>query len=165
MPKQHISIIEKPLLTEFRKCCSQEIVLTCNMMENDSIWWHQRKMHSEAPQDGLQDKPHRVNHRTPPRSHHLLFREWKDGKPNQAPSSQLLVIRELVRSYISFSSRISGRKSWLHHHGLKGQITITKIKYAYVKTKTAQVRSPLKTRFTTIVFTQNLGCYFPCNNI
>lgn len=36
------------------------------------------------------------------------------------------------------SSKISGRKNGLHHHGMKAKITITKIKYAYVKTKTAQ---------------------------
>ena len=40
---------------------------------------------------------------------------------------------------VSYNSRkISGRKNRLYHQGMKAKITITKIKYAYIKTKTAQ---------------------------
>lgn len=69
------------LVMEFRKCCSQEIVMTCPMMEKDSVRWCQRKMHSCAPQEGFQDKRRGVNHGTLPWSHHLLFWEWKESKP------------------------------------------------------------------------------------
>lgn len=70
-----------------------------------------------------------------------MFWEWKESKPTPFTLfTGLKSFRELMRNEIvSYnSSKISGRKNRLHHHGMKAKITITKIKYAYVKTKTAQ---------------------------